>query len=57
MYHITILATYMYRRQEQQMNAIDACCDTAITFGIPVKSLARFLRRIGVDANRLALIA
>lgn len=57
MYHITILATYTYRRQEQQMNAIDACCDTAITFGIPVKSLARFLRRIGVDANRLALIA
>jgi hypothetical protein len=47
----------MYRRQEQQMNAIDACCDTAITFGISVKSLARFLRRIGVDANRLALIA
>ena len=57
MYHLSILATYTYRRESQQMNAIDACCDTAITFGIPVKSLARFLRRISVDANRLALIA
>jgi hypothetical protein len=57
MFHPSILAAYLYRRNEMQINAIDACADTAEHNRVPVAAFARFLITMGIDAARLQLLA
>ena len=57
MYHPSILAQYVFIRTQQQLNALDACTDTADYHDLPVYRVARFLVAIGVDADRLSLLA
>lgn len=57
MFHPSILAQYLYRRNEGQIGALDSCVDTADYFNIPVYRLAVFLIAMGIDAQRLALLA
>lgn len=53
MLHPDILKMYLFIRSDQQQGAIDACSDTAFNCGIPVASLAQFLRTIGIDVALL----
>ena len=57
MFHPTILAAYLYRRNEGQSNPIDACSDVAQFNGLPVATFARFLAAMNIDVDRLSLIA
>ena len=57
MYHPDILKTYNFLRFNIQQNAIDSATDAAHGYGIPVATLAQFLRAVGIDAAMLALIA
>ena len=54
-------SSYLYRRQQQQLNASDACADAAEHYGIHPAMLARHLidsgAATGRDADRLALFA
>lgn len=56
MIHPEFLAQYLYRRHACQVNAIDACIDTAASAGFPVATLATFLVTVGIDARVLSLI-
>jgi len=53
--------SYLYRRQQQQINASDACADAAEHYGIHPDVLARHLIDSGAvtgrDVDRLALLA
>jgi hypothetical protein len=53
--------SYLYRRQQQQIHASDACADAAEWHGIHPDALARHLIDSGAvtgrDADRLALLA
>jgi hypothetical protein len=53
--------SYLFHRQQQQINAIDACTDAAEHHGIHPDALARHLIDSGAvtgrDADRLALLA
>ena len=49
MLHPDILKMYLFARVDQQQGAIDAATDTAFNCGIPVATLAQFLRTVGVD--------
>jgi len=55
------IRSYLYRRQQQQINASDACADAAEHYGIHPDVLARYLIDSGAvtgrDADRLALFA
>ena len=53
MLHPDILKMYLFARVDQQINAIDAATDTAFNCGIPVASLAQFLRTVGIDVALL----
>ena len=57
MFHPSILAQYLYRRSDLEAGALDACTDTADYYDLPVYRLARFLVTMGIDANRLSLLA
>mgnify|MGYP000883547664 FL=1 len=57
MFHPDILAAYGYARHSQQMMAIDACTDVAQFNGLQVATLAQFLIAMGIDANRLSVLA
>jgi hypothetical protein len=56
MFNPAILAQYLYRRVECQALAVDACVDTAEFYGLAPMDVAQFLRTIGIDTNRLALL-
>ena len=53
--------SYLYARQQQQINAVDACADAAESHGVHSDELARHLIDSGTvtgrDADRLALLA
>lgn len=51
-----IIAAYIFRRQQQQLRAIDAAVETAEYFGVDVAALAAALIAQGIDADRLSLI-
>lgn len=55
------ISSYLYARQQQQINAIDACTDAAKWHGIHPDTLASHLIDSGIvtgrDADRLALLA
>jgi hypothetical protein len=55
------IRSYLYRRQQQQINASDACADAAEHYGIHPDVLARHLIDSGTvtgrDADKLALLA
>ena len=51
------VSTYAHMRNQQCMNAKDACRDAAEFHGVPVGALARELIACGIDAARLALLA
>jgi hypothetical protein len=55
------IRSYLYARQQQQINAIDACTDAAEWHGIHLDDLARHLidsgNVTGRDARQLALLA
>ena len=57
MFHPSILATFNTYRIGRQLNALDACTDTADYHDLPVHRLARFLVTMGIDAERLSLFA
>ena len=57
MFHPDILATFNAYRIGQQLNALDACTDTADYHDLPVYRVARFLVTMGIDAQRLSLLA
>jgi hypothetical protein len=57
MYHPDILTMYLFIRVDQQINAIDACSDTASYCSVPVAALATFLASMAIDAVSLSLIA
>lgn len=58
MLHPSILAAYLYRRNECQSNPIDACSDVALfDQRVSMQTLARFLITMGIDADRLHLLA
>ena len=57
MFHPYILAAYGYARVYSQRNCIDACTDVAEYNRVPVHQLARFLVTMGIDADRLSLLA
>lgn len=48
--------SYQHLREQQQLNAIDACTDAAQFHGMPVAALAAALIAQGIDAARLSLI-
>ncbi len=57
MLHPRILRHYSYRVTECQSRPVDALADVAQYEGIPVRTLAAFLRSVdAVGAHRLALI-
>jgi len=53
--------SYLFARQQQQINAIDACADAAEHYGIRPDDLARHLIDSGTassyDSRQLALLA
>ena len=57
MFHPSILDQYNFARHQMQSMSIDACTDTAEREHISVARFARFLIAMGIDANRLQLIA
>jgi hypothetical protein len=57
MFHPSILEQYSFNRDAVQMNPIDACADVAEYHEVPVHHLARFLVTMGIDADRLSLLA
>ena len=57
MFHPSILATFNAYRVGQQLNAFDACTDTADYHDIPADRLAQFLVTMGIDVARLQLLA
>ena len=57
MFHPSILAQYLYRRTQCESLAIDACTDVAEYYGLQVTTLARVLVTMGIDADRLSLLA
>lgn len=56
MLSLQILTSYVYRRTECGMCAIDACADTADYWGIPPRVLAQFLIAIGMRGRGLDLV-
>lgn len=51
-----IIAAYIFRRQQQRINAIDAVTETAEYFGVSVAALAAAILPLetGVSAARLS---
>jgi hypothetical protein len=53
--------SYLFRRQQQQLKAVDACVDAAEFYGIHPDDFARYLIDSGIvigrDAEKLALLA
>ena len=56
MISLAILKSYIYRRTECSMTAVDACADTAEYWGIAHQDLAQFLVAIGMRGRGLDLI-
>ena len=57
MFHPSILRMYLYRRAHCESLSIGACVETAEFYDVPVAQFARFLVTMGIDAQRLALLA
>jgi hypothetical protein len=55
--HPDILRTYTEYRSGRQLNALDSCTDTADYHDISVYRLAQFLVTMGIDSNRLHMLA
>ena len=57
MFHPSILRTYVEYRTGQQLPAIDACTYAAQFHEVSCYDLAQFLVTVGIDADRLSLLA
>ena len=57
MFHPSILDQYDFARHQMQSMSIDACTDVAQFNGLQVATFARFLIAMGIDADRLQLLA
>ena len=61
MFHPCVIATFNAYRIGQQLNALDACTDTADYHDLSVYRVAQFLITtgvaIGIDADRLSLLS
>lgn len=55
-----IIRAYLFARKQQQINAIDACCDTAAWYGIHASDLAAWIIASNIERpainQRLALL-
>ena len=51
------LSSYLYRRNMCGSNPIDACSDVALFGGFSMCAFAQFLVTMGIDADRLSLLA
>ena len=56
-FHPSILDQYEFARHQMQSMSIDACTDVAQFNGLQVATLAQFLIAMGIDANRLSVLA
>lgn len=56
--HPQVLASYSFRRQQQQLNVVDAVTETASYFGVSAAELAAAVLPLesGVNAERLSLL-
>ena len=57
MFHSDLIDQYTFNRIAVQMNPIDSCADVAEYNDVPVHRLAQFLITMGIDADRLSLLA